>query len=267
MGALLLWALWLEPASLTVKHQQVTFEAWPKGTPPLKIVAVSDVHVGSPYWGLDKIEMLVEKINEQQPDIVLFMGDFLITDVLGGTYHTPETFAPILGKINAPKGVFTVLGNHDWWEDGPGMIAAMTANGIAVIENAQARIDWHGAAINLIGLADESTKRPDVVAVMKRFPREAGAARVVITHSPDAYQAMPSFEKVDLMLAGHTHGGQVNLPVVGALVLPIRGPKAWAYGWSVLENGPLFVTAGVGTSIFPIRFNRPPEIVVITATP
>jgi predicted MPP superfamily phosphohydrolase len=117
-GALALWAFWLEPASLRVTTYRVSLPRWPAACSGLSVAVISDLHVGSPFNGVDKLERIVAETQEAEPDLVLLAGDYVIQGVRGGQFVAPEIIAEKLGELAAPLGVFAVLGNHDWWLDG-----------------------------------------------------------------------------------------------------------------------------------------------------
>lgn len=264
--ALGLWAFWIEQTRLIVRIEKMAVEEWSMGTPTMKIAIISDIHVGSPYWDLDSLGKLVETINAQQPDAVFILGDYLISNVVGGTHRAPAEFAPILSNLSAPVGVFSVLGNHDWRENGQAVIDELKKANIIVLENDSAQIDWHGISINLIGIADDNTRKPNLQNVLRQHQNSTADTQILMTHNPGIYVDLVEQNKLTLMVAGHTHGGQVNFPFYGRVFVPTRAPKTWAHGWTQTDNGPLFVTSGVGTSIFPVRFNQPPEFVVLSLT-
>jgi predicted MPP superfamily phosphohydrolase len=169
-------------------------------------------------------------------------------------------FAPVLKDFRAPLGVYSVLGNHDWWFDGERVRRALEANGIKVLENNAARIETRGTSFWLMGLADLWTRPQFVAETIANIP--AGPPIIAITHNPDIFPQLPS--SVPLLLAGHTHGGQVRFPFVGSVVHTSRFEQKYEAG-HVFENGHhLFVTTGIGTSIVPVRFGVPPEIVLVT---
>jgi hypothetical protein len=112
---LLLWAIWIEPNRLTINPATLEIPAWPAGFENCKIVALSDLHVGSPHVTLDKLRQIVQRTNEQNPDLIVLLGDYVIQGVIGGTFVEPEVFAEALKDLRAPLGIYAVLGNHDWW--------------------------------------------------------------------------------------------------------------------------------------------------------
>jgi uncharacterized protein len=249
------WSVLVEPGRLVVREIQVATPKWPQGRAPLRIVALGDLHVGSPFIDLARLEEIVARANALRPDVIVLLGDY-IADGLGSVRVDFAQTARRLGALRAPQGVFAVLGNHDWWDDGERITNLLQGAGITVLEEAGAYT--HGTWI--AGIADDTTRLPDPVATVFRIP--PGDPVIAITHDPAVFVDMP--ERVALTLAGHTHGGQVYLPFVGALITPGRAPRRWAWG-HVREHGrDLVVTAGIGTSIVPVRFNMPPEILVVT---
>ena len=150
-----------------------------------------------------------------------------------------------------------MLGNHDWRRDGVRIADVLQKHGIEVLENENRRIDHAGGSLWLAGLADCNMRRPDV----RKALENAGNPVLVITHSPDIFPQVP--ERAALTLAGHTHGGQVALPWLGALLVPSAFGKRYEGGLTVENGKKLLVSLGLGTSLLPVRFNCRPEIVVV----
>jgi predicted MPP superfamily phosphohydrolase len=245
----------LHRARLVVHAFQVTTPKW-QGRPPLRIVALGDLHVGSPHIDLAKLEEVVARANALHPDLVVLLGDYVIQGVVGGHHVEFAETARRLAALRAPHGVFAVIGNHDWWEDGDRITRLLQQGGITVLENGSAQTHGYWIA----GIADNTTRHPDPVGTVFRIP--AGDPVIAITHDPAVFVDMPG--RVALTLAAHTHGGQIYLPFIGALITPGHAPRRWAWG-HIHEGGrDLVVTAGIGTSIIPVRFNMPPEIMVVT---
>jgi predicted MPP superfamily phosphohydrolase len=169
---------------------------------------------------------------------------------------------PPLKGLQAPLGVWAVLGNHDWWYDGPAIEAGLQAEGITVLENSRQHVQRDGGAFWLAGLADYESLRmkPSYRDTLADLP--AGDPILVITHWPDVFAAAPN--EVALTIAGHTHCGQVNLPFAGRLIHASEGSERWPCGLYEERGRKLYVTGGVGTSVLPVRFLQPPEIAVVT---
>ncbi len=258
-----LWAFWWEPSSLTVMHQIIPVRPWHPEHTGLKVAVMSDLHVGSPYLDLARLQHVVAVTNAEKPDLIVILGDVVIRGVLGGRFITPEAIGNALAGLRAPLGIVAVLGNHDWWFDGPRVRHALESRGVRVLENESVPIMYRGKSFWLAGLADLWTRGNGLLQTMAKI-NDAGPV-LVLMHNPDLFPEMP--ERVSLTLAGHTHGGQVDLPIAGRLIVPSRFGQRYAYGL-VEENGKkLIVTGGIGTSILPVRFRVPPEVVILTLIP
>jgi len=253
------WAFWWEPSSLRIEHRTIAIQRWHPEHSDLKIALMSDLHVGSPHWDLEKLGEAVAATNAENPDLVLLLGDFVIHGVIGGHFVTPEQISNELARLHAPLGVVAVLGNHDWWYNGERVRHALESQGIQVLENQNLRLTYRGRAFWLCGLADFWTRGDELSQTLSKIDDTEPV--LALTHNPDIFPEMPG--RVSLTLAGHTHGGQVNLPIVGRLIVPSVFGRRYAYGLVEEDGRKLFVTAGLGTSILPVRFRVPPEIVIL----
>jgi predicted MPP superfamily phosphohydrolase len=266
LAVLAVWACWLEPSSITVRRVSLELPKWHAEHADMKIAVLTDLHVGAPHMGLGQLRRVVERTNAEGPELVLILGDFVIGGkdheggVLGGTFVEPEPIAAELKNLRAPLGVFAVLGNHDWWYDGERIARALKSAGIVVLENRAMRVERGGRAFWLAGIADLWTRTPDIAGTLAQV--EGDDPVLLITHNPDIFPEVPP--RVSLTIAGHTHGGQVNLPLVGRPVVPSKFKQRYAMGHVIEQGRHLFVSGGVGTSIVPIRFRVPPEIVILT---
>lgn len=257
------WGFWWEPQQLVVSRAELTLPAWPAPLSGLKVALLSDLHVGSPFWDLQALSRLVQRTNAEHPDLVLLAGDYQVNTIPGGVYVAPEAIAQGLSELKAPLGVIAVLGNHDWWNDGERTRAAFTAHGIIVLEENAKPLVHHGVVFSVVGLADQITRPSNVKAALATAAPDAPT--LLLVHEPDVFETLPRLGLAPtLTLAGHTHGGQVRLPLLGRRVVPSEFGQRFAYG-HVVENGRhLYVTGGVGTSILPVRFGVPPEIALLT---
>ena len=260
---LFLWASWWEPSRLDVIEQTITLRAWHREHTGLKIAVMSDLHVGAPHRDLPNLKSVVSITNAQKPDLVLILGDFVIQDVLGGQFVPPEPIAQELSGLHAPLGIVAVLGNHDWWFDGDRVRRALTAEGITVLVDQSLQLTHKNKSFWLVGLDDLWTRGNHLQSTLGTIHDDEPV--ILLTHNPDVFPDVP--QRVMLTLAGHTHGGQVNFPLVGRPIVPSKFGSRYAYGL-VDENGKkLFVTGGVGTSIIPVRFRVKPEIAMLTLIP
>ena len=273
LACLAAWAFWLEPASTVVRRVSLSVPAWHAEHRGLKIALLTDLHVGAPHMSLGRLRNVVGLVNEEAPDLVIITGDFVIGGpqdeggerggVAGGTFVEPEPLAEELKHLRAPLGVYAVLGNHDWWFDGERVARALGGAGLKVLENEAVRIERDGRGFWLGGVADLWTRRPDVEGTLRQVNTDDPV--ILFTHNPDIFPNVPA--RVALTVAGHTHGGQVNLPFLGRPVVPSKFGQRYAFGHVVEGGRHLFVSGGVGTSIIPVRFRVPPEIVILKLGP
>lgn len=259
-GMLAVWAFFLEPRRLVVHREALDVPSWRPELAGLRVALISDLHVGSPYWGLDRLRSLVATTNAEQPDLVLLAGDYTINGVAFGTKIAPEAIAEVLGGLRAPLGVVAVLGNHDWIRYGDRIRAAFSSRGIVVLDNEVHVVQRGGRLLFLVGLADEIMRPQSVARTVESVP--SGETSLVLVHEPDVF--MNVGPRPSLTLAGHTHGGQVVLPLLGRPVVSSIHGERLAAGHVVDGGRHLFVTTGVGTSIFPVRFGVPPEVAILT---
>jgi len=254
------WAFWFEPRVLVAREAALDVPRWDSAHEGLRIALLADLHVGSPHHGLAKLREIVARVNEAEPDLILLLGDFVIQGVKGGTFVPPEEAAAELSKLRALHGTFGVLGNHDWWLDGPRVAAALERAGITLLENRSAKLTINGRPLWLAGVSDYMASQPDVKAALADVPEDQPV--LLLSHNPDIFPQVP--QRVALTVAGHTHGGQVDLPLLGRLVVPSEFGDRYAAG-HVVENGRhLYVSTGTGTSILPVRFRVPPEWGLLT---
>ncbi|MEA2569839.1 MAG: uncharacterized protein QOI24_1840 [Acidobacteriota bacterium] len=244
-----LYAFEIEPRLLVVRHDSIAIENFP----PLRIALISDIHAGSPFIDDDKLMRIVTLTNAEHPDLILILGDSVVQGVTGGRFVPPAHTAEMLGGLRARYGVFGVLGNHDGWLNATRVKLAYEHVGIPTLVNETRTIAIGAQSLTLVGLADLMTGKPDLQLVDRAL-----SPMIVMTHSPDIFPRLSS--RATLTVAGHTHGGQVWLPLLGRLIVPSKFGQRYAMG-HVVENGKhLYVTSGIGTSIIPVRFCVAPEI-------
>jgi uncharacterized protein len=221
-----IWALWIEPANLKLAEHHLNLPAWPKTCSGLKLAVRADLHVGSPFNGIDKLREIVHLTNRSKPDLVLLPGDFVIDGVFDGEFVAPETAANLLGKIEATIGVFAVLGNHDWWLGPSRVERALADANISVIEDRSLKITHGACSFTLVGASDFEEGSHDRKKALSEVTESD--ATLLFTHNPDVFPEIP--DHVELTIAGHTHGGQVYLPGIGRLVVPSRYDERFAIG-------------------------------------
>lgn len=263
VGAAAIWAFFIEPNRLVVHYETISIQSWPQELSGIRIAVIGDIHTDTVYINEAKLQRIVDLTNAQHPDLVVLLGDY----VHGGRDNKeqqvpPEVTARYLKNLQAPLGVYGVLGNHDWWYDGERVWAVFEWAGIPILENDVRELNWHGKSFWLAGIPDLWTRDQHIAATMAKAP--PGATIIALTHNPDIFPDLP--QSVPLMLAAHTHGGQVNIPLIGTPVVPSRFGSKYTAGHIFENNHHLFVTTGIGTSIMRVRFRVPPEIVILTVT-
>jgi uncharacterized protein len=255
-GALAARALWLEPRRLVVRRLSLQLPNWPGELGGLRVAVVADLHTGAVHTGEDWVERIVERVNAERPGLVALLGDFVDQHAALAEPVAPEAVAERLGRLRAPLGVVAVLGNHDWIEGGRRTARALRDAGIPVLENEAIET---GRGLWVAGVADAAERTALVGAALERVP--GGAPCILLTHNPDVFPRVPA--RASLTLAGHTHGAQVNVPLLRRKAVPSRFGARYA-GGHVEEGGrQMYVSRGLGTSALPLRFRAPPEIALI----
>ena len=263
--ALGVWTFLIEPRLLVVRHVTVVTPVWT--APPTRIAVLSDTHVGDPHVSAARVARVVARINREHPDAVVFVGDYVGGHARYGA-RTSEERAEIdrgiaaLGQARAASGRAAVLGNHDWWYDGAHVEASLRRAGLPVLENAAIRVQANTGAYWIAGVADLYSERapPSVPDALKAVPPNEPV--ILLSHWPDVFPRVPG--RVALTIAGHAHCGQVNFPILGRPLAPSPGSARWPCGLYDEGGRKLLVTGGLGTSILPVRFRAPPEIVIVT---
>jgi predicted MPP superfamily phosphohydrolase len=256
----LVYGLFVEPRRLVEPRYTLSLPRWPAACDGLRIDHVTDLHTGSPGNGIANLDRVVAKLEASDSDAVVMTGDYVILSVLGGSYIPASTIAPHLRALTRRKPVFAVLGNHDWWKGGPAIRRALESAGVVVLEDESRRVTLRGCPLWIVGVGDLWTAPHNV---RKAFAGvDAGAPAIVITHNPAIFPDIPS--RAALVLAGHTHGGQISLPGVGQPAQWGKPENRYIRGEYEEGDARMFVSPGIGTSILPMRIGVPPEISQLT---
>ena len=238
-----------EPHMLSIEHERIHLSRLPKAFDGFRIVQLSDIHHG-PFSNREQIERAVDTANRLQPDIIALTGDYISKE-----RHYAAPCAEMLGNLKAKYGVYAVLGNHDHWTDAALITDLFRAEGITVLINEGMHFEKNGASIWLAGVDDTMVGLEDLSLAL------AGARddemKLLLAHNPIILRRAAR-ASVDLVLSGHTHGGQVAIRGERSTVRGAR--KRLLKGLGRLSNTQIYVNRGLGTVVLPIRYGCPPEI-------
>jgi predicted MPP superfamily phosphohydrolase len=239
-----------EANSLSLERVEITLKRLPKKLDGFRVVHLSDIH-HSPFTGLEHIKRTVKIANRLKPDVFILTGDYVS--------HETEYIAPVaevLGTLKAEFGTYACLGNHDHWTDGALVTHLLRGEGIKVLINEGFRFEARGAAFWLGAVDDHMAAEVDLPAAMRgAFPDEM---KLLLAHNPIILRQAARAE-IDLVLSGHTHGGQVKMKVrePEKRLLPRRKLSS---GLHSNRDTQIYITRGIGTVVLPVRYQCPPEI-------
>ncbi|WP_375398551.1 metallophosphoesterase [uncultured Sphingomonas sp.] len=243
-----------------VRTARIALPGWPAGAAPVRMVLISDIHIGTAAMDAARLDRIVMQIDALRPDLVLIAGDFIFGhDPRGAERLGPAMVAP-LSRLRARLGVVAVMGNHDNWTGAATVRAQLASAGIIVLEN-QAIVR---GPLALGGVGDDFSGHADLPATLAALRRLPGA-RVLLTHSPDLAPMLP--DDTTLLLAGHTHCGQVVLPLFGPLSEVSRYGNRFRCGLIVEGSHIIVVTGGLGASGVSLRLGAPPDLWLLTLGP
>jgi predicted MPP superfamily phosphohydrolase len=264
-------------SALTLASYAPRLPDWPEDL-ELTIAVIADIHACYPWMSEERVGDIVDLANVQKPDLTVLLGDYVCTHRLVSGYVPPGAWAEQLARLEAPLGVYAILGNHDWWsaaipteppDNSRSVRRALAEAGVPLLENQSVRLSQRGQPFWLTGLGDLLARVPnprhgqgaaDLPAAMREIDDDAPA--ILLVHEPYFFSWVP--DRFALTLAGHMHGGQVNLPIIGAPVgLLKRRSSKYIYGEYALGEKRMIVSGGLGTSLAPVRILRPPEVVMV----
>src|SRR5918993_95576 len=242
-------AAFAEPYQLAVERRAVALRRLPRELDGFRVVHLSDIH-HSPFTGREQVERAVEVANSLQPDIIALTGDYIS--------HEREYIQPcaeILGRLRARRGVYAVLGNHDNWVDAPLITDLFSAEGIRVLNNEGMRFEDAGASFWLAGVNDTMVGLEDLPLALAGS--RADEMKLLLAHNPVILRRAAR-ARVDLVLAGHTHGGQVTWRNERDAAGRVR--RRILRGLGRRGETQIYVTRGVGTVVLPVRYGCRPEV-------
>ncbi len=250
--------LWNARAEPIVRTATVSVENWPDDSQPLRILLISDTHVAGPDMPPERLRAILSRLNRLKPDLVLLAGDFHSGKrTATRLYDAAELTAPF-SALRAQLGVYAVAGNHDYWAGHGPILAGLRKARVRVLRNEAVR---RGPLI-VGGVDDEVTGHDNLAATYAAMDALGTGPRLLLTHSPDIVPDLPA--PVDAVLAGHTHCGQIDLPLFGAISYASDYDDRFACGEIDDRGQKVFVGAGLGTSILPLRYGVPPDVWLIT---
>ncbi|WP_459503569.1 metallophosphoesterase [Bacillus sp. C1] len=261
--AIYIYAFHFETKSVSVTWHDIENPNIPEGFHDLKIVQFSDTHFG-PNFSHKQQQMLVDKMNELKPDIVVFTGDLI--DKFGEYAAEKARSQAILSQIRAPLGKYAVFGNHDRGGGGGYLYKGyMEKAGFTVLNNEMKKVKAaNGDSITISGLDDFLLGKPNIHSTLQQLRKED--FNLLLVHEPDVADQIAQYP-VDLQLSGHSHGGQVQIPFVGPIITTSLANK-YIEGLYSIEGKckalQLYVNRGIGTTRMPVRFFSKPEISVFT---
>lgn len=248
-------ARYVNPYDPQLEHVSIPVPRGHEGLAGLRIGFVTDTHVG-PFVSPDDLARATARLAGERLDLILLGGDYVS--------ESPRYVGPaveVLGELvkQAPLGVYAVLGNHDMYVSATKVTAGLEAVGIPLLRNQSMPVTFGGDTLWIVGIDETLLGRPDPRAAFSQVPK--GAAALALWHEPQ-FAGQVAEQGAFLQLSGHTHGGQVRIPGVGPLGLPIHG-KRYVMGLNDAAGMAVYTARGVGVYRPPLRFNCPPEVTVI----
>jgi uncharacterized protein len=260
------YAAAIGPGRLVTTSYRLTPPGWRSGR--LTVAAIADLHAGGPNMTVAHIRRVVDATNALRPDLVVLLGDYVADHRFVTEHVPPDLWAGEFARLAAPLGVWAILGNHDWRYDVGAVRRAFDKVGIPRLENRAVLLGQGDARFWVAGLGDQITHRvvrgkfhgdDDLPGTLDQVTTDHPV--ILLAHEPDIFVHVPP--RVSLTLAGHTHGGQIRIPLLWPSFVPSRYGGRFAYGHIVETGRHMIVSGGLGTSIVPLRLGMPPEIVHI----
>jgi uncharacterized protein len=254
----------IEPNRPQLLHREIRLPRWPARLDGFTIALLSDFHYDR-HFSVHPLHAAIGVVNGLNPDLIALCGDFVTTPMLSHrdkqAAAAVEPCSLLLRQLKARFGVWAVLGNHDYFSDPDRITEVLRSQGIRVLANESAAIETNGARFWLSGVNDVTSDTADLDVTLHNVA--ANEATVLLAHEPDYADQVVRQRRVDLQLSGHSHGGQIRLPLLPPLYLPELGRK---YVWGLYRIGAmtLYTSRGLGTVGVPVRLNCPPEITLIT---
>lgn len=246
------------------RQARLALPGWPQHAPPLRIALLSDLHFGNRAMGTARLTAIVQDVNAARPDLILIAGDFMAGRTGEGAAERAAAFSLPLSRLRARLGAVAVLGNHDYWTGPSEVRRALKKSGVVLLVNSAAR----RGPVTILGVDDVFSGHDDLRRTLASA-RSLGGVPIVLTHSPDIVHKLGS--GFPLVVAGHTHCGQVVVPGFGAILghAPLDHWKRlydprYRCGLVHDDGRTVVVTAGLGSGTAPIRLGAPPDWWLLT---
>ena len=256
----------IEPHHPQLRRVDIPLRRLPQEFDGFTIAQLSDFHY-DPHFCVIPIKAAIKVVNGLNPDLIALTGDFVTVPLeAGDKERRPEAAreaqpcARLLGQLRAKLGSVAVLGNHDYFSDPEEVTAALQGSGIRVLRNGAFPVRRQGAVLWLAGVDDVLGGAADLKQTLRQIP--SADATILMCHEPDFGDEAAGYP-IDVQLSGHSHGGQIRLPLIGPPFLPPLGKK-YPWGLRQIRNMLLYTNCGVGTIRLPVRWNCPPEITLFT---
>lgn len=258
-NAIVARGLWNASRDPIVRRATLLLDDWPADAPPMRILFLSDTHVAGPNMPPERLTGILTTLSNQlQPDIILAAGDFHSGMDFATRHYSPRQQTQPFASASAPLGIVAVMGNHDHWANARAIARGLRAAGVTLLDNQAVR---RGPLI-IGGLDDMVTHHARVRDTLREMDALGEGPRILLSHSPDIIPSLP--RRFDLIVAGHTHCGQVRFAGIGGIYYSSRFGDRFDCGLKVDNGQRLVVTAGIGTSILPIRFGAPSDVWLLT---
>jgi predicted MPP superfamily phosphohydrolase len=251
-----MYPLFIERYIITVNHYTIPVPNLPHEFEGLRVIHLTDLHYG-PLMPLEILDNVIQKTNELEKDIIVCTGDYVRG---AAAARKIDSIWSVMANLRAPEGVYTVLGNHDHWASTEQSVHCLNKSGHINLRHTVVPLSRNGKTLWFGGAGDLWEDHVNLDQVLKDVPDDA--CRIVLAHNPDTADTDYT-TRVDLMISGHTHGGQVKIPFIGTPVLPVKN-KAYSSGFVRSRKTAVFISRGIGWAGLPIRFNCFPEIAILS---
>lgn len=245
----------VEPHRISIDRVTMRLPNLPAGLEGFRIAVLSDFHL-YPFTKIEHVREAVQLANGLKPDLTVMLGDFV-----DATVDAIDELAPALAQLNATHGLFGVLGNHDHWKGETTVLRTLKAHGIGMLQNQGAAITVGQDELFVAGLDSAWAGVPNIDVALRH--RRGNPTTLVLVHEPDFADRAARDGRIALQLSGHSHGGQVRLPGIGAPQLPPWG-RRYDCGAYQIRDMQVYTNRGIGLCDLPIRFNCPPEVTELT---